>query len=82
MQEMVAGAISVAAGLEGDFKGAKYPRRQVTVLARDDWEAAWAELGAGDLAWTARRANLLVADVRLPRAAGAVLQIGPVRLVS
>ncbi|HRD78269.1 MAG TPA: hypothetical protein PK264_20425, partial [Hyphomicrobiaceae bacterium] len=43
-------------GLEGDFRGAKYPRRQVTVLAREDWEAALAELaavaGAARLPWT------------------------------
>jgi MOSC domain-containing protein YiiM len=80
MQEIEQGTISIAAGLEGDFKGAKYPNRQVTVLAREDWQAALAALGAGDLPWTARRANLLVADVALPRAAGAILRIGPLRL--
>ena len=78
MEEIAEGMISVAAGLEGDFKGAKHPRRQVTVLAREAWQAAVAELGADDLAWTARRANLLVAGVALPRAAGGVLRIGPV----
>ena len=80
MREISAASISAAAGLEGDFKGAKYPRRQVTMLAREDWEAALAALGAAGLAWTTRRANLLVEGVRLPRAAGAVLQVGGARL--
>lgn len=80
MQEVGSAAISCAAGLEGDFKGAKYPRRQITVLAREGWEAALAALGGADLPWTARRANLLVEGVRLPRAAGGILQIGGVRL--
>ncbi|MEI9900405.1 MAG: MOSC domain-containing protein [Hyphomicrobium sp.] len=57
----------------------------VTILAREDWEAALSELAAsgtpvGDLDWTARRANLLVEGVRLPRAIGATLRIGPVLL--
>ena len=80
MQEIMEGLISIAAGLEGDFKGAKYPRRQVTVLAREDWHAALEGLGAVGLPWTTRRANLLVAGVRLPRASGGILQIGSVRL--
>jgi MOSC domain-containing protein YiiM len=78
MEEIAEGMVSVEAGLEGDFKGAKHPRRQITVLAREAWQAALAEIGAHDLSWTARRANLLVADVVLPRAAGGVLRIGPV----
>jgi MOSC domain-containing protein YiiM len=80
MEEIAEGAVSVEAGLEGDFKGAKYPRRQLTLLAREDWQAALAEIGAEGLAWTARRANLLVAGMALPRAAGAILTVGPVRL--
>lgn len=80
MQTCAEGRITIAAGLEGDFKGAKYPRRQITVLAREAWEAALAEIGHPTLDWTVRRANILVAGVRLPRAAGGVLRIGRVRL--
>ena len=80
MQERAEGRITIAAGLEGDFKGAKYPRRQITVLAREAWEAALEDLGHATLPWTARRANLLVAGVRLPRAAGGILKIGQVCL--
>ena len=61
----------------GRSQGAKYKRRAVTVLAREDWEAALADVGDEPLDWTARRANLLVEGVRLPRALGATLRIGP-----
>jgi MOSC domain-containing protein YiiM len=80
MEELAEGLISVAAGLEGDTKGAKYPSRQITVLSREAWDAALAEIGGPHLAWTARRANLLVDGVELPRAKGAVLSVGPVCL--
>jgi MOSC domain-containing protein YiiM len=74
--------ISLEAGVAGDHKGAKFKRRAVTILAREDWEAALADLGPTDepLDWTARRANLLVEGVRLPRAIGATLRIGRVLL--
>jgi MOSC domain-containing protein YiiM len=79
MMQRDSALLTVGAGVEGDYKGTKHPRRGVTVLAREDWETALAELGAapGDLAWTARRANLLVEGLRLPRAAGAIVRIGP-----
>ena len=80
MQEIAEGQITIAGGLEGDFKGTKYPRRQITILAVDAWEAALQEIGHATLPWTARRANLLVAGVRLPRAVGGILRIGRVRL--
>lgn len=85
MQELTEGTITVEGGLAGDHKGPKFPRRRITVLAIEDWHAALAALADADgrpldLPWTARRANLLVAGVRLPRARGGVLRIGPVRL--
>jgi MOSC domain-containing protein YiiM len=85
MQEIDAGLISVEGGLEGDHKGPKFPRRRITVLAREAWEQALGELTSADeqpvrLSWTTRRANLLVEGIRLPRARGAILRIGPVKL--
>ena len=86
MEELPQAAITVAAGLEGCTRGAKYKTRQITVLAREDWEAALAGLTQGDLVgpvnlpWTVRRANLFVEGVRLPRAKGGILQIGAVIL--
>ena len=40
MQEIAAGVITLEAGLVGDYKGRKYPYRQVTLLAREAWEEA------------------------------------------
>ncbi len=84
MQPRRSALLSVGGGVEGDYKGVKHPRRGVTVLAREAWEAALAELGgeegAAPLAWTARRANLLVEGVALPRALGGIVRIGPVVL--
>ncbi len=80
MQTLDRVEISLEAGVVGDHKGAKFKRRAVTILAREDWEAALAVLGeaaaTASLDWTARRANLLVEHVRLPRALGATLRIG------
>jgi MOSC domain-containing protein YiiM len=80
MEEAGLGIISVEAGLAGDYKGAKFPSRQITVLAREAWEAAAARIGDPGLPWTARRANLLVEGVELPRAKGGLIGVGPVRL--
>lgn len=82
METLERGVITVEGGLEGDFRGPKLAARRITVLSREAWEAALGDLppaGAG-LAWTTRRANLLVEDVRLPRAAGGVLRVGAVVL--
>ena len=80
MELIEAAEVSVAAGIAGDCKGLKFRKRQVTVLALEDWSRACAEIGAGGLAWTARRANVLVSGVALPRARGAILRLGGVRL--
>jgi MOSC domain-containing protein YiiM len=85
MQEIAAGVITVDGGLEGDHKGPKFPRRRITVLAREAWEEALADLPPVDgapvrLPWTTRRANLFVEGVRLPRARGGILRVGPVKL--
>jgi MOSC domain-containing protein YiiM len=84
MEELDAVAITTGGGLDGDHKGLRFPRRGVTLIEREAWEAAIAELadlaGPVPLAWTARRANLLTEGVHLPRARGALIAIGPVRL--
>jgi MOSC domain-containing protein YiiM len=78
MQELGTAQISVANGIEGDARGMK-PRRQVTVLFREGWEAACREIDS-QLPWTTRRANLYVEGVRFPREAGWRLRIGDVVL--
>ena len=84
MQELTTGLITPERGLEGDHKGAKFPKRQITILAREDWAAALAGLtdlaGPVPLPWTVRRANLLVEDVALPRGLGSLVRVGPVLL--
>lgn len=80
MEEIAAGRISPEKGLDGDYKGARYRNRQITILAREDWEAAAIDAGVPDAPWTVRRANLLVEGLRLPRAKGAILRIGDVTL--
>jgi MOSC domain-containing protein YiiM len=79
--------VAVGVGLTGDTVGPRHPRRLVTVLALEDWNTALVALNARDLLggivldWTVRRANLLVSALRLPRAKGAIIQIGAVELV-
>ena len=76
------GIIGVSIGLHGDFKGAKHPTRQITVMAEEDWQAALQSLpsDAADLPWTVRRANMCVRGLRLPRVKTAILAVGDVKL--
>jgi MOSC domain-containing protein YiiM len=79
--------VEIGVGLTGDAVGPRHPKRLVTVLSLGDWNTALAALNARDLVggialdWTARRANLLVSELRLPRAKGAIIRIGAVELV-
>ena len=78
MQELEAAEITEDAGLAGDFRG-RPGDRQVTVLSRESWEAACGRLGR-DVAWTTRRANVLVSGIELESTTGRELRIGEVRL--
>jgi MOSC domain-containing protein YiiM len=77
-------SVTVAEGVHGCIRGALAStkatrRRQVSLIEAESWAAALDDLGlAGDarLPWHARRANLLVEGVRLPREAGRVIAIG------
>jgi len=75
--------VTASKGVQGDHRGAarpgKAPRRQVSLIEGESWDAAMAELGLGGdaaLPWHVRRANLLTRDVRLPREAGKIIAIG------
>jgi MOSC domain-containing protein YiiM len=57
--------VGVADGIGGDARGAR-AGRQVTVVFREGWEAACADLGVA-LPWIARRANLFIEGVPVPR---------------
>ncbi len=78
MKQHSAIEISIDRGLRDDFRGASRGRN-VTVLGREGWEAACAELGR-ELPWTTRRANLLVEGVDLTQSTGARLRISVVVL--
>ncbi len=77
MAELLEAEISREAGVEGDARG-KIPGRQITVLFKEGWEAACAEAGA-ELPWIARRANLYVEGLPVPKE-GAKLAIGGIIL--
>lgn len=62
-------------GLEGDHK--QGGKRQVTLLSREAWQAACAEVGA-ELDPGVRRANLVVSGVALEQTVGARLRLGEV----
>jgi len=70
--------ISRDGGVEGDYRG-RVSDNKVTVIAREDWQAACAELGR-ELPWTTRRANVLTEGIDLPQRLGARLKLGPVVL--
>lgn len=78
MEELDSREVSSEAGLAGDFRG-RAKGRNVTVLSREGWEAACADLGER-LPWTTRRANLLVEGVDLAHSAGRQLRVGAVLL--
>ncbi len=71
--------ISEQSGVAKDFRG-KPGKRQVTVVSAEAWAAACEDLGQ-QIPWTARRANLLVEEIKLPRRTGDVIEIGGVRLL-
>ncbi len=80
MQELDSILVGPEFGVLGDCKGQRWPQRGVTILAKEDWDAALAELtgvaGASDLPWTTRRANVFVEGVALPKAEGSMISIG------
>lgn len=67
----------VGTGLRGDHAGGG--KRQVTLLSREAWERACAELGQ-DLCPSARRANLVLEGLDLSETRGRRLRIGEVLL--
>ena len=70
--ELVAGR-----GIRGNADQGR--RRQVTVIDRDAWNAALADVGDA-VAPSARRANLMISGVDLARSRGRVLRVGECRL--
>lgn len=78
MELLEAAHVSLAAGVEGDARGA-IEGRQVTIVFREDWEAACVALGR-EVPWTMRRANLLLDGLDRFKRVGARLVVGEVAL--
>lgn len=70
-------AVTVAAGLPGNFRGIEKARRrrQVTLLNASDWRAACEDSGC-TIDWSARRCDLLVEGDLLPMETGAMIRVG------
>lgn len=80
METLERAAVTIAAGVQGDFRGAwaatkPTRKRQVSLLEADCVAAALAESGAL-LDWSDLRRNLLVQGLRLPRMPGTRIQVG------
>ena len=79
METLAESVIGLDSGVTGDSRGRIAPgrssRRQVTVMSRESWGAALADLGE-ELAWSLRRANLFVEGVHLPHRGGDYIAIG------
>jgi MOSC domain-containing protein YiiM len=65
-------------GMQGSVGRSR--RRQVTILAREAWNAATAVVGL-DPGAASRRANILVSGIELARTRGRVLVIGSCRVL-
>jgi MOSC domain-containing protein YiiM len=76
--------VTAAEGVHGDIRGAVAStkatrKRQVSLIEAESWQAALDDLGLPEQErppWHARRANLLVEGLRLPREPGRVVAIG------
>jgi MOSC domain-containing protein YiiM len=72
-------AIGMHLGIAGDYRGAIHPgksgKRQITIMAAEDWAATLADLGTS-VSWERRRVNLLSEGIVLPREPGVRLRIG------
>jgi len=79
MVELKSTRVTTVAGVAGDFRG-RPGDRQVTVLAREGWQAVCEEIEE-TLPWLTRRANLYVEGVTLHASIGAVLHIGSLQLL-
>lgn len=78
-------SVTAALGVAGDFRGALAAqknnyKRQVSLIEAECWAAALADAN-GVLDWHHARRNLLLSGLRLPRAAGTRVAIGPTLVI-
>jgi MOSC domain-containing protein YiiM len=77
MERKTAVSVHPETGMTGDYH--TNGKRQITILFKESWEAACAELDV-ELPWTTRRANVYVAGISPLDCVGKRLQIGSVLL--
>ena len=78
METLETAEVTAESGVRGDYRGAP-GGRQVTVLTRESWQAACAELGR-QMPWTTRRANVYIDGLRVEGALGRRIRIGDLEL--
>jgi MOSC domain-containing protein YiiM len=78
MEELRRASVLVERGVEGDVRGV-VSERNVTLIFREDWEAACAAHGR-NLPWITRRANLYVEGLSDFKRVGARIKVGDVVL--
>ncbi|MFZ4464074.1 MAG: MOSC domain-containing protein [Bacteroidales bacterium] len=74
MHTISSAMVGTETGVSPDYRGLP-GKRQVTVLSKEAFDAACAELESS-LAWTIRRANLLISGIELENSSGKQLRIG------
>jgi MOSC domain-containing protein YiiM len=77
MDPRVEATLVAGRGIDGSTGGSS--TRQVTIIAKEQWEAMMAELGA-EVDPAARRANMMVSGVALADSRGRTLRVGGVRI--
>jgi len=75
METTNSAAVTFLQGVGNDSRGKKQNHRQITIITSEGWKEACEELNA-EIAWTTRRANILVEGIDLRETTGKVLQIG------
>lgn len=75
MIEVSESTISVESGLENDYRGATSVKRQITLLAKEDWESACKSFDK-TIDWKVRRVNLYIEGIELKQSAAKKLKLG------
>ena len=79
MEALLHADVTCDGGVASDYRGqvrpGKFPKRQVLLMRREDWDEALTEVGT-TVEWTVRRANLMVEGIDLPRIWGTPIAIG------
>lgn len=74
MHTISSAMVGTETGVSPDYRGLP-GKRQVTVLSKEAFDAACTELESS-LAWTIRRANLLISGIELENSSGKQLRVG------